>query len=173
MEPNKKGLPFGKPLNVWLRGQDLNLRPSGYEADFAHLSTCIINNLQRLPAPISIQSRHNSVTVNVRRSQSDARARGVNRTQVATKLHALHALYRAFEPAAARGYANRFIERRSTGVVWHRLICHRIRHQTAPLAAPPHEDPRSLGQLSLTQLGSRMPQRHPSRPSPRCPRGRV
>src|SRR5450432_781013 len=31
---------FCKSLTIWLRGKDLNLRPSGYEADSAHFNVC-------------------------------------------------------------------------------------------------------------------------------------
>jgi len=51
-------------LIVWLRGQDLNLRPSGYEAERGHSTPLLFNNLQRWPKRFLVYSSHSLGTPN-------------------------------------------------------------------------------------------------------------
>ena len=50
-------------LVLLIAGQDLNLRPSGYEARSGLVTSLQIKHLQRLPSIKSVRLRHNLVTV--------------------------------------------------------------------------------------------------------------
>jgi hypothetical protein len=60
---------FNLAIDSKLRGQDSNLRPSGYEADKAYIRAQQINNLQRLPNSKRIYPRHSVGTLNPGESQ--------------------------------------------------------------------------------------------------------
>jgi hypothetical protein len=59
-----------RPRWIGLRGQDLNLRPSDYEADSGRITPMRFNDLQRLPKPKSVSSGHSLGTPNCGWSQS-------------------------------------------------------------------------------------------------------